>query len=64
MRLLEPGDVAGAEAAYEKQRGFFDITSRSAPLFLALGNHEQVEGWHLLDPLADSLPVMRIEHDE
>jgi hypothetical protein len=58
IRLLGPGDVAEAEAVYEKQRGFHDIISRSAPLFQALGNHEQVEGWHLLDPLADSLPVI------
>ncbi len=58
MRLLEPGDVAGAEDAYEYQRPFFDITSRSVPLFLASGNHEQIEGWHLLDPVEDSLPVI------
>ena len=58
MRLLEPGDVAGAEDVYQYQRPFFDITSRSAPLFLASGNHEQTEGWHLLDPVEDSLPVM------
>ncbi|MBW8034680.1 MAG: hypothetical protein FVQ79_03235 [Planctomycetes bacterium] len=58
IRGLNPGDVAEAEAVYEKQRGFYDITSRSAPLFQLLGNHAQVEGWHLLEPLADSLPVM------
>ncbi|UCE99796.1 MAG: metallophosphoesterase, partial [Planctomycetota bacterium] len=58
MRSVSPGDVAGAEAAYEYQRPFFDIISRSAPIFLAPGNHEQQEGWHLLSPLETSLPVI------
>jgi hypothetical protein len=58
MRSVSAGDVAGAEAAYEYQRPFFDIISRSAPVFLVEGNHEQMEGWHLLSPLEDSLPVI------
>jgi len=59
MRSVSAGDVAGAEAAYEYQRTtFFDIISSSVPVFLVAGNHEQTEAWHLLSPLAGSLPVI------
>ena len=58
MDDIAVGDVAGAEAAYEFQRPFFNIISTSSPIFLASGNHEQQEGWHLLGTLENSLPVM------
>ena len=66
MRSVSAGDVAGAEAAYKFQRtttggnGTFNLISNSAPIFLAAGNHEQQEGWHLLSPPAtpNSLPVI------
>jgi hypothetical protein len=50
----------GAEQAYLFQRQFFDIVGNSAPIFLALGNHEQQEAWHLDDTgnPATSLPVL------
>jgi hypothetical protein len=41
--------AAEAEQAYLYQRSFFDLISHSAPIFLAIGNHEQEEGWHLDD---------------
>jgi len=53
---------SGADQAYLYQRtnDFFDEVNHSLPLFLAIGNHEQEEGWHLDDtgnPLT-SPPVM------
>jgi len=61
MRSVNPGDVAGAEAAYRAQLPFFNIVSASSPVYLVPGNHEQREGWHLEmdagDPV-DSLPVI------
>jgi phosphodiesterase/alkaline phosphatase D-like protein len=52
--------VSGAEQAYLYQRQFFDIVGNSAPIFLAIGNHEQEEAWHLDDPgnPATSPPVL------
>ncbi len=41
--------AAGAESAYLFQRPYFGIISHSVPVFLAPGNHEQEEGWHLDD---------------
>ncbi|MDH4136050.1 MAG: metallophosphoesterase [Anaerolineae bacterium] len=64
MRSVDPGDVAGAEAAYEYQLPFFNIFSASSPVFLVPGNHEQKEGWHVdgtpndTGPPEDSLPVI------
>ena len=42
---------SGARSAYIYQRSsnFFGLVSHSASIFLALGNHEQEEGWHLDD---------------
>jgi hypothetical protein len=50
----------GAEQAYLYQRQFFDIVGDSAAIFLAVGNHEQQEGWHLDDTgnPATSQPVI------
>jgi hypothetical protein len=50
----------GADQAYLYQRPFFGIVGASAPVFLALGNHEEEEGWHLDDVPneAESKPVM------
>jgi hypothetical protein len=39
----------GAEQAYLYQRRFFDVVGNSAAVFLAVGNHEQQEAWHLDD---------------
>lgn len=54
--------VTGAEQAYLYQRQFFDIVGNSAPIFLALGNHEQQEAWHLDDTgnPATSQPVLAV----
>jgi hypothetical protein len=38
-----------AEAAYAVQRPYLDGISRSAPVFLAIGNHENEEGWNFDD---------------
>ncbi len=46
--------IIGAEQAYLYQRHFFDIVGSSAPIFLAVGNHEQQEAWHLDDTGAPS----------
>ncbi len=40
---------AGAETAYKYQLQFFNLVSASSPIFLAAGNHEEQEGWHLDD---------------
>jgi uncharacterized repeat protein (TIGR02543 family) len=55
-------NVSGAENAYLYQRQFFDIISHSASIFLAAGNHEQEEGWHLDDTgnVVTSQPVMGV----
>ena len=50
----------GAEQVYLYQRRFFDIVGNSAAIFLAVGNHEQQEAWHLDDTgnFATSQPVL------
>lgn len=52
--------VEGAEQAYLYQRQFFDIVGNSAPIYLAPGNHEQQEAWHLDDTgnPSTSMPVI------
>ena len=52
--------ASGAEQAYLYQRRFFDIVGNSAAIFLAVGNHEEQEAWHLDDTgnPATSLPVL------
>jgi Bacterial Ig domain/Calcineurin-like phosphoesterase len=54
--------AAGADQAYLYQRQFFDIVGGSAPIFLAVGNHEQQEAWHLDDTgnPATSQPVLGV----
>ena len=47
-----------AEDVYKDVLPFFNDISASTPIFLVPGNHEQQEGWHLLEPLAGSLPVI------
>jgi phosphodiesterase/alkaline phosphatase D-like protein len=51
---------AQAYNAYLAQRPFMGLLSHSVPIFLALGNHEQEERWHLDDTgnPATSRPVM------
>ena len=58
--------LAGADAAYLYQRDFFDLAGHSAGIYLAPGNHEQTEGWHLddttnvtLSPPAMSINMMK-----
>lgn len=43
-------------ALHLNQRGFFGLFAHSAPLFLAIGNHEEEWGW-LLDGTADNVAV-------
>ena len=54
--------LAGADAAYLYQRDFFDLAGHSAGIYLAPGNHEQTEGWHLDDTTNVTLtpPAMSI----
>jgi hypothetical protein len=54
--------AAGADSAFLYQRQFFDIPGSSAPVFLAVGNHEQQEAWHLDDTgnPATSQPVLGV----
>jgi hypothetical protein len=51
---------AQANSSYLNLRSYFGLISPSVPIFLALGNHEQEEGWHQDDTgnLATSPPVM------
>jgi uncharacterized repeat protein (TIGR02543 family) len=51
---------SGAETVYKNQYQYFNLVSANSPIFLAAGNHEQQEGWHLDDTgnLATSLPVL------
>lgn len=51
---------ASVRQKYLDQRVFFDRVAHSTPIFLALGNHENEEGWNLDDTtdVADSLPVL------
>ncbi len=50
---------SAADTAYTYQRQFFDLVGHSASIFLAPGNHEQQEGWHLDDTgnVATSQPI-------
>ncbi|MCB2202437.1 InlB B-repeat-containing protein [bacterium] len=57
MDDVNEGEVAEAEAAYEFQLQFFNIISGNTAVFLAPGNHEQQEAWHL-DGTADSISVL------
>lgn len=54
--------VSGAEQAYLYQRQFFGLSGSSTSTFLALGNHEEQEGWHLDDTgsPATSKPVLGV----
>ena len=50
---------AQANSSYLNMRSYFGLISPSVPIFLALGNHEQEEGWHLGDAgFAVEPPVM------
>ena len=52
------GDTAAAEQMYKDALPYFNIISGSTPIYLMAGNHEQQEAWHLLAPIAGSLPVI------
>ena len=71
--LLDLGDTVSTDDAtetlgsvrqkYLNQRTVFDLAAHSMPVFLALGNHENEEGWNLDDMdattgRASSLPVL------
>jgi hypothetical protein len=58
--------ASAAEQAYLYQRQFFDIVGNSAPVFLAVGNHEQQEAWHLDDTgnPASSQPVFGVNAEK
>jgi hypothetical protein len=47
-----------ARQVYLAQRAHIDIVSHSVPIFLALGNHEDEEGWNLDD--TPSLPLLSV----
>jgi hypothetical protein len=51
---------SAADSSYLTQRQYFDLVGDSASIFLAAGNHEEQEGWHLDDTgnPATSQPVM------
>ena len=55
---IDLGDTAAAEQVYKDALTGFNRFSASSPLFLLPGNHEQQEAWHLISPLASSLPIM------
>jgi hypothetical protein len=53
-----------ADAAYSIQRPYMGIISHSVPIFLAIGNHENEEGWNWDDvftPPNQSLAIVGIE---
>jgi hypothetical protein len=50
--------IAQAQQAYLDQRPYMGLISHSAPIFLALGNHENEEGWNLDD--TPSLPLLSV----
>ena len=58
--------ASGADQAYLYQRQFFDIVGNSAAIFLAIGNHEQQEAWHLKDTAtpATSPPVLGVNAEK
>jgi hypothetical protein len=58
MDGVSVGGVSAAETAYKNELPYFNRVSANSPVFLVAGNHEQQEGWHLLSPLANSLPVI------
>jgi hypothetical protein len=56
---------AEAEAAYLIQRPFMGLISASTPIFLALGNHENEEGWNFDDtfpPPDASLALLSLKY--
>lgn len=60
MSGINPGDSSSVETEYLFQRNNFASFGHSAAIYLALGNHEDEEGWNLDDVAnpADSKPVM------
>ena len=53
---------AAADAAYVAQREYFANFSDTSPVFLALGNHENQEGWNLDDtPVSQALLSIKSE---
>lgn len=47
--MSEADNQTEANTIYRNQRSYFGNFSHSAPLFLAIGNHENEEGWNLDD---------------
>ena len=49
---------ATADTNYKFQYQFFNLASANTPLFIASGNHEQVEGWHMTASTGYHLPAL------
>ena len=47
--IMNATNQSEANAIYDAQRPYFGNFSHSAPVFLAIGNHENEEGWNLDD---------------
>ncbi len=58
MDYMYVNDTADARQAYLTQRQYTGLISDSVPIFLALGNHENEEGWNLDD--TPSLPLLSV----
>ena len=51
---------ANADAAYRVQRPYMGLITHSVPLFLAIGNHENEEGWNWDDTYASGKKSLAI----
>ncbi len=49
MDTTTSGASADSSYIYQRKAAFFGVVSPSVPIFLAVGNHEEEEGWHLND---------------
>ena len=58
FQMYEVTDMAQASQVYLAQREYLGIIGHSVPIFLALGNHEDEEGWNLDD--TPSLPLLSV----
>ncbi len=62
MSDVKKGEPDKADSAYLFQRGLMGAISPSIPVYLAIGNHEDEEGWNLDDTsvVAVTKPVMSV----
>lgn len=56
--MADVNDTAGARRVYLAQRPYLGLISHSVPIFLAIGNHENEEGWNLDD--TPSQPLLSV----